>query len=136
MPSFYLIVADIIVCLHGLYVGFVVFGYVLVVLGALFRWKFVRNPFFRWAHLLAIGIVAVQGALGIPCPLTVAEDTLREWAGAPVETATFIARWVRSVIFVDVPQVILNLVYILFAGLVGLTMVLLPPRTFRDCTRS
>jgi len=136
MPSFYLIVADIIVCVHGFYVGFVVFGYVLVVLGALFRWKFVRNPFFRWAHLLAIGIVAVQGALGIPCPLTVAEDTLREWAGAPVETATFIARWVRSVIFVDVPQVILNLVYILFAGLVGLTMVLLPPRTFRDCTRS
>jgi len=135
MPLFYLIVADIIVFLHGLYVGFVVFGYLLVLLGVVFRWEFVRNPFFRWCQLLAIGIVAVQGALGIPCPLTVTEHILRERAGAPVETATFMARWIRSLIFVDVPQPILNVVYVLFGGLVALTMVLVPPKSFPQGTR-
>lgn len=135
MKVLYLLAADVILFLHALYVGFVVLGYAAIVLGGLCGWGFVRNPVFRWAHLTAIGVVAVQGAFGVLCPLTLAEDWLRELGGGQTETATFIARWLRRLIFVDVPLPILNLVYIVFALLVLGTMVILPPRRLGHAKR-
>ncbi|MCS7239204.1 MAG: DUF2784 domain-containing protein [Thermoguttaceae bacterium] len=128
MKSFYFVLADFILFLHALYVGFVVFGYAAIVVGGLCGWSFVRNPTFRWVHLAAIGVVAVQGALGVLCPLTILEDYLRTLGGDQAETATFIARWLRRLIFVDVPLSTLNLVYVAFAFLVLATMIVLPPR--------
>jgi hypothetical protein len=130
VQTVYLWLADLILLLHGLYVGFVVLGYGLIVLGGILGWPWVRNPYFRWAHLLAIGIVAIQGALGVICPLTLLEDHLRVLGGRQAETATFVARWIRRLIFVNVDIWILNVGYVLFTLIVLITMVILPPRPF------
>lgn len=61
--------------------------------------------------------------MGIVCPLTVWENTLRQ-----VETGgSFIQHWLHRILFYDVPEGGLTAVYIVFAGLVGMTFKWVPP---------
>ena len=51
----YLIAADAILFTHTIFVGFIVFGLAFILFGNLRSWAWVRNPWFRYAHLAAIG---------------------------------------------------------------------------------
>ena len=62
---------------HATYFSFVVFGLVLILLGIVFRWDWVRNFWFRSLHLAAIGIVVLEAFVGMNCPLTDWEQRLR-----------------------------------------------------------
>src|SRR5262245_52727341 len=94
--------ADVIVVVHALYVGFVVIGELLILVGLALRWKWVRNPTFRWIHLLAIAIVGVEAVFGWTCPLTSWEDDLRELAGTPnLRGDSFLARVASDVLWFD-----------------------------------
>src|SRR5438445_8674511 len=76
--------ADLLVAVHVAYVSFIVLGQIAIVAGVLRGWDWVRNPWFRYAHLLAIVIVAAEALAGIDCPLTAWEDELRALAGQDV----------------------------------------------------
>ena len=52
--------ADLLVVVHAAYVSFVVLGLVAILAGIAFRWKWVRNPWFRWIHITMIGIVVAR----------------------------------------------------------------------------
>jgi hypothetical protein len=56
----YTFLADLIVAIHVGYVSFVIFGELLILLGIVFRWSWIRNPWFRWIHLIAILIVGLR----------------------------------------------------------------------------
>jgi len=56
----YVLAADLLLFGHVLFVVFVIFGLALIVTGKLFDWTWVRNRWFRIAHLAAIGIVVLQ----------------------------------------------------------------------------
>jgi polyferredoxin len=120
--------ADGVVAFHVAYVGFIVIGQLLIVAGAICQWQWVRNLWFRLAHLVAIAIVAVEAACNYTCPLTTLERTLREWAGEQASTDSFIARQMHSFIEHDWPQWMFNVIHISFAFLVLLTFVLARPR--------
>ena len=62
-------------------------GLLLILLGACLRWQWVRNRWFRVAHLLAIVIVAFEAINNIECPLTTWEYDLRRLAGQDVTGA-------------------------------------------------
>ena len=62
-------VADALLVVHFLIAAFIVAGLVLVWLGAALGWRWVRNPWFRYLHLGAIGFVAAEALLGVACPL-------------------------------------------------------------------
>jgi hypothetical protein len=66
----YVLAADAVLMLHVLFVAFVIVGLVLIVVGRLMSWSWVRNWWFRVIHLVAIGIVVLQSWLGVICPLT------------------------------------------------------------------
>src|SRR5262249_30053427 len=51
MPVLYKLAADLVVVVHFGYVSFVLVGQVLILLGVMCRWRWVRNPWFRWLHL-------------------------------------------------------------------------------------
>lgn len=114
--------ADIVLYLHFLYVLFVVGGTLAVWTGAALRWQWIRNRRFRLLHAAAIGIVVLESLTGIACPLTVLEDALRN----PVSTRGFLARWVRAVMFYDLPEALFMAGYIAFGLLVLLTWFLVP----------
>ncbi|MHC4513808.1 MAG: DUF2784 domain-containing protein [Planctomycetota bacterium] len=122
------LLADLIVAVHLGIVLFVLVGQLLILIGWPLRWRFVRNLWFRLAHLLVILVVAVQAAGGVLCPLTTWELELRHEAGQRGEEGTFVGRLLRDLLYVDVPSETLNIVYIAFAGLVLLSLFLVPPR--------
>jgi hypothetical protein len=122
--------ADVLVVVHTGYVGFVVIGLLLILAGAIFHWRWVRNPWFRWAHLLAIAIVGVEAILGITCPLTDWEGDLRRLAGQQASEGSFIGRCLDEILFVRVPERLLAACHIGFAVLVLVTFYLIPPRPF------
>jgi hypothetical protein len=115
--------ADVVLVLHFAFVAFVVGGLVAIWLGAALQWRWVRSFRFRILHLAAILFVAAEALLGVMCPLTVWEDALR---GRGSEIG-FIARWLRSVMFYDVPGWVFTLAYLAFAAVVAFTFWRVPP---------
>jgi hypothetical protein len=132
----YGLLADAVVAIHVAYVSYVLLGQLAVCVGAVCRWSWVRNPWFRWTHVTAIVIVAVEALLGIVCPLTRWEADLRALAGQEVSDASFIGRFLDNILFYDVQPWILEACYIGFALLVLATLVLVPPRRFGRRGRS
>ena len=113
----YRIAADAILILHTLFVAFVLFGLLLVFIGAAIHWQWIRNWWFRAIHLAAIGIVVVQSWLGRICPLTIWELQLRVRAGEGVYTDTFIAYWLQRILFYQAPPWVFIAAYTLFGCL-------------------
>jgi len=120
--------ADGLVALHVAYVAFIVLGQLLILAGLIFRWDWVRNFWFRLAHLVAIAIVAVEAAFDYTCPLTTLEYYLRERAGQQPSAESFIGRLMQSFIVHDWPPWVFNVSHITFGFLVLLTFVLARPR--------
>jgi hypothetical protein len=126
--AFYLIIADCILVLHALYIAFVVIGLLLIVLGLILKWSWVRNMWFRLAHLITIGIVIAQAWLGVICPLTIWENQLRGKGGGETYTETFVQHWLHRLIFYDAPPWVFTLLYTIFGLVVVLVWALGPPR--------
>ncbi|MGH7261158.1 MAG: DUF2784 domain-containing protein [Nitrospiraceae bacterium] len=116
--------ADIVLVTHFLFVAFVVGGLAVIWLGAALKWAWIRNFWFRAAHLGAIGFVAAESLVGVLCPLTVLEDALRQ-GGQP--HSSFIQRWVSRLLYYDLPEHIFTIVYVLFALIVALTFMYIRP---------
>jgi len=118
-----MLLADVILIIHFLFVLFVVGSLPLIWIGAWMGWDFVRNFRFRLAHLAAILFVVGESLIGMVCPLTSLEDSLRRTATG----SNFIQRWLHRILFYDVPEWMLTTVYVLFAFLVAVTFKLFPP---------
>ncbi|MFO7527333.1 MAG: DUF2784 domain-containing protein [Marinobacter sp.] len=126
-PELYLLLADSLLVLHVLLVGFVIFGLVTVFLGRLLHWRWVRNFWFRVTHLVVIAIVVLQAWLGVLCPLTVWEMELRERAGAAGYEGSFIQHWLQSLLYYSAPEWVFILVYTVFGGVVLASWFLVRP---------
>lgn len=116
--------ADLILLVHVAFVLFVVAGLPAIWLGAALRWRWVRSFRFRLIHLCAIAFVAIEAVAGIMCPLTVWEDALR---GTATETS-FMARWLRSLLYYSLPEWVFTCAYLAFALIVALTWWRIPPQ--------
>ncbi len=127
--SIYRLLADVVLILHAGVILFVVGGLIAIVLGILLKWEWVRNRWFRIAHLLAIAYVVLQAYAGLTCPLTDLENFLRIQAGEqPYAPEGFIAHWLHQLIFFDAEAWVFTLAYTLFGLAVVVTMILAPPR--------
>lgn len=118
------LLADLVLLAHFLFVLFVVGGLLAIWAGAALRWRWIRQLWFRLAHLGAIVFVAVESLLGAVCPLTAWEDRLR---GAAPQPAGFIQRWVSRILFYDFPEGVFTFAYVLFALLVAITFYAVRP---------
>ncbi|MDP6153380.1 MAG: DUF2784 domain-containing protein, partial [Phycisphaeraceae bacterium] len=77
----YRLLADFVLIVHFGIVLFVLLGMLLTLIGLAARWRWVRNFWFRMAHLITIVMVVLQAWLGVVCPLTILENGLSERAG-------------------------------------------------------
>lgn len=124
----YQLLADTVLLLHLAVIVFVVGGLVVVLAGNALGWHWVNDWWFRFAHLLAIGIVVVQSWLGQHCPLTILESWLRVQAGAEAYAQSFIEHWMQRLIYYDVPFWVFTAAYTAFAAMVVLAWRRFPPR--------
>lgn len=117
------LLADIVLIVHFAFVLFVVGGLAAVWIGAAAGWRWVRNFWFRIAHLVAIAYVAGESLLGVWCPLTVWEAALR---GGQLQKS-FVATWVHRLMFYDLPEQVFTVLYVGFALLVAASWIFVRP---------
>ncbi len=130
--ALFLLAADVLLFSHLLFVAFVIFGLALIVVGKVLAWSWVRNPWFRVAHLAAIAVVVLQSWLGVICPLTTWEMALRERAGDAIYTGSFISHWLESLLYYRAPAWVFVVCYTAFAAIVVASWFLVPPRRFKE----
>ncbi len=120
----YSLLADTVLIIHFAFVVFVVFGLVLILVGLLNRWSWVRNRVFRVTHLVAVGVVVLQAWLGQLCPLTIWENELRRRAGQSGYTETFVEHWLHEILFYQAEPWVFTTIYTCFGALVVLVWFL------------
>ena len=123
----YLLAADAVLLLHVLFVVFVVVGLVLILLGKLLSWSWVRNWWFRVIHLAAIGVVVLQSWIGVICPLTQLEMYLRSKAGDATYSGSFVSHWLEAILYYRAPAWVFAVAYTLFAIVVVMSWVWVRP---------
>jgi len=124
----YLFLADVIAIIHLGYVIYVILGFILIVVGIILRWKWIRNLPFRITHLLAIVGVACEALLGVNCPLTVLEFKLRYASNLSEEKVSFIGTIIDSLLYYNAPGWLFTIVYVAFAITVIITFIIAPPK--------
>lgn len=123
----YLLAADAVLAVHFAFVLFVVLGLGVIWIGWLRNWKFVRNVWFRVAHLAAMGVVVLESVFSVTCPLTTWEKDLRLAAGADVYEETFMQHWVHKAMFFQLPPAVFTAMYILFFMGIVLSLIIVKP---------
>lgn len=118
------LLADALLLAHFAFVLFVVGSVPLIWIGAWAGWRWIRNRAYRLTHLAAILFVTAESVLGMMCPLTVWEDMLR----GVHENRSFVARWLHTLMFFDLPERVFLVAYAAFALLVAVTYWRIPPR--------
>lgn len=126
----FLLAADAILFLHVLFVAFVVLGLLFIFVGKVYAWSWIRNPWFRLAHLAAIGVVVVLSWFGIICPLTVIEMELRSQAADTVYFGSFISYWLEKLLYIQVSPWVFITCYTIFGIVVGASWFWIRPRRF------
>jgi len=125
--------ADLVVAVHVAYVGYVVVGLFLILIGWAAGWSWVRNFWFRLTHLAAIGYVVYEEIYNIRCPLSIWEERFRQWAGQPSTGESFMGRILHSILFYDAPPIVFTIGYLSFGALVLATFLFcLPRRPFAE----
>ena len=124
----YQVLADGVLLVHVLFVVFVVGGLLLILVGGIKQWYWVRNWWFRAVHLGCISIVVAQSWLGLICPLTNLEMRLRLEGGKGQYEGSFIQYWLERILYYEAPAWIFVIVYSLFGCLVLFSWVRYPPQ--------
>ena len=126
--------ADLVLVTHVAFVAFIVVGWLLIMIGGGRGWGWIRDPWFRALHLTGIALVAVQGWLGMDCPLTMLEMGLRERAGDATYQKTFVAHWLQQWLYYDAPEWVFVAGYTLFGLAVAGSWWWFRPRPFQKRT--
>lgn len=112
-PGLQRALADAVLVLHFSFASFIVFGLILTWVGRVGRWHWVGNPWFRGLHLLAMGFVAAEAVLGIDCPLTTLENSLRRGAGQAGYGESCVQHWLHRLLFFNASPVTFTVLYVL-----------------------
>ena len=128
--TLFLLAADAILLLHVLLVAFVVIGLVFIFVGKVRRWSWIRNPWFRVMHLIAIGVVVVQSWFSVICPLTKIEMELRSRAGDVIYEGSFISHWLEAILYYQLPPWVFIICYTMFGAVVVGSWFWISPRPF------
>lgn len=120
--------ADLTLVVHFGVALFVVAGMLLILFGGTHKIQWVRNPWFRLSHLGLIAFIAGEGWLGVVCPLTRLEQTLRIRAGQPAYLETFTEHWLSPLLFFQAPPWTFTAVHGLAALAILISWFAVPPR--------
>ncbi len=100
--------AIIVLAIHLAIIAFNVAGCVLIPLGAWLGWRWVREFWWRLAHLLSFAVVAAQALLGRACFLTIWQDEL----SGTTHVQPLIEQWINGLIYWDLPLWVFAAAYV------------------------
>ena len=118
-----LLIADIVLVFHFCVVIFVTFGFFLIPIGYKNGWDWIKNRRFRMLHCGMMIFITLEILLGVACPLTSIENSLR----GINQHKSFIAYWIKQIIYWDLPTQFFFVLYCIFLGWTFLMWKLCPP---------
>jgi len=124
----YTLLADAVLVIHFGFATFIVLGFVLIWIGFFLKWPFVRNFYFRLAHLIAMGVVMVETLIGLLCPMTSLEVRLRLLAGGGGYKGSFMQHWLHRVLYIEISEEAFRVIYAIFFLFIALTFLVVKPR--------
>jgi len=119
-----LLIADIVLVFHFCVVIFVTFGFFLIPIGYKNGWDWIKNRRFRMLHCGMMIFITLEILLGVACPLTSIENSLRGLN----QSKSFVAYWIEQVIYWDFPTQFFVVLYCVFLGWIFLLWKLCPPK--------
>ena len=119
-----MILAEAILAAHLAIILFNLFGLIVVPLGAICGWRFVRVRWWRLLHLVSLAAVAAQAVFGRACILTIWQAAL---TGEPGRPTPLIMGWVNRVIYWPLPLWVFAAFYLLVFGYALALLWLVPP---------
>ncbi len=124
------LLADALLALHAALALFITGLPPAVWMGARRGWPLARSRALRLGHLAAMAFVALEGWLGMVCPLTEWEYRLRQAAGLAGRYGqrSFMDQWVGQWLYHDLPDWSFALAYTAWLAATLLTWRLVPPR--------
>ena len=124
--------ADGVAAIHVAWVLTVLVGLILIVIGGLRGWAWVRSPWVRGVHLAMILLVIARALLwSDECPLTTWERDLRTWGGQEDFEGSPVGWFLHQIIHPPLPTEVFPIIYVAFGILVIATLWLVPIR-WRD----
>lgn len=121
--------ATFVLALHLAVIVFNVAGCLLIPVGAWRGWQWVREFWWRLAHLLSLAVVAAQALSGRACFLTI-------WQGDISGTShvqPLIASWIDRVIYWSLPLWVFAVAYaVVFVYVIVLWIVVRPRAPWRS----
>ena len=120
-------IADIVLMFHFCVVIFITFGFFLIPIGCMYKWDWVTNIQLRILHSGMMVFITLETLLGITCPLTTFENSLR----GIHESKSFIGYWIKKIIYWDFPTQFFIILYCIFLVWTFLMWKLYPPRNIK-----
>ena len=117
---------------HFAVVLFNVFWLVAIPIGAWLGWRFVRNYWWRIAHLAALILVAAQAVAGRLCFLTIIQNYLQGRAGGEMGAPSLLTRIVTHAIYWPLPDWAFAPLYVLALVFAASLWIFVPPRRTRQ----
>jgi Protein of Unknown function (DUF2784) len=119
-----MILVEAILAVHLAIILFNLFGLIVVPLGAICSWPFVRVRWWRVLHLVLLGTVALQAVFGRACILTLWQDAVATGAANPTP---LIMGWVNRMIYWPLPIWVFAALYLLVFAYALALLWLVPP---------
>ena len=91
---------------------FITFGFFLIPIGYKFGWGWIANTKLRIFHSGMMAFVTLETLLGITCPLTSIENSLR----GIHQSKSFIGYWVKQIIYWDFQTQFFIILYCIYYG--------------------
>ena len=116
--------AELVMIAHFLLAAFITAGFVAIPIGYKFGWSLAQNRRLRICHALVMGFITAETIVGLACPLTILELSLR--GDSP--TQSFVSYWIQRILYWDLPHEMFIAVYFLFFSWVIFLWKWCPPK--------
>ncbi len=117
------LIADFVLFIHFCIVIFVTSAFFFIPIGYKFDWSWVSNIQMRILHSGMMAFITLETLLGITCPLTSIENSLR----GIYQSESFVGYWLKQIVFWDFPTQFFIILYSFFLGWTCLMWKLFPP---------
>lgn len=118
------IIADLVLIIHFSIVMFIISIFFLIPIGYILNWQWQKNKIVRLLHIILMFIITAETIVGITCPLTLFENSLR---GVFVSNS-FITTWLTKLLFWELPSTFFLITYIMCFGLTIIFWIKFPPQ--------
>jgi len=102
-----LFLAESILAIHVAIIAFNIAGLLIIPLGAVLRWPFIRIAWLRLLHLALLAIVAGQALAGRACILTIWQND----ASGQAPSQPLLMGWVNSLVYWHLPFWVFTVIY-------------------------